>query len=320
MKIHTGYCDVELPAPVDVFFENDYDKQIYTLLYGKIDPSNGFPQIDFDDFRDGSIGLDIEVLAAVQGIAIPASEKDKCQKSMIPFIGKFPIFYSLIKNLSVPAVATIASAESVFGHEVNSENFIEIKKVVDQWNEKRWTRLKGKSESQSGVSVLGGISEKLLETALSSFADNTNFFKNNKSEVQSYGDFVLMCLPNNLWLSVKSNFARERLLASGFTTDIIGVGFFTDSTEFTSGAKLRNFQKVGFLAMYVPDIPITDDQVANNESTFSAIESFYNNNPDRSLPLNINGKLFIRKLSSLHGDLEGLLQEKDVRKRVTIGF
>ena len=196
---------------------------------------------------------------------------------------------------------------------------IEVKKVIDQWNKARWTREKNMSERQSGVSVLGTVSETLLQTALGSMIDRTNFFKNNRAEVQSYGDFVLMCLPNNLWLSVKSNFARERLLASGFTTDILGVGFFTDDTEFTSGAKLRNFQKVGFLAMYVPDIPITDTQVNENVSTFAAIESYYTNS-EKPLPLNINGKPFIRRLSKLHEDLEGLLREENIQRRTTIGF
>ena len=184
----------------------------------------------------------------------------------------------------------------------------------------RWTRDKDLSERQSGVSTLGTISENLLETALSEYIDDRNFFKNNVSEVQSYGDFVLMCLPNNLWMSVKSNFARERLLASGFTTDIVGAGFFTDSTEFTSGAKVRNFQKVGFLAMYVPDIAVTEEQVLTGKSTYSEIVDYYNVATDKNFPLNINGKPFIRKLSELNADIRSLLSEVNIKKRTTIGF
>ena len=318
MIIVTEYCSIDLDDPNNLQFENEYFEKIYITLFNLIDPQNCYPQIDFDKFRDLSIGFNIRDLAKSVGFKEKTKEKDNYQKALFPFIEKYPVFYNFIQNLSVATKPTIISAEIVMGEGTNSSNFIAIKRVIDQWNQRRWTRTKEISESQSGVSVLGSVSEGLLQTALESFINEKDFFKNNTSAVQSYGDFVLMCLPNNLWLSVKSNFARERLLASGFTTDILGVGFFTDPSEFTSGAKIRNFQKVGFLAMYVPDIPITDEQIEKDLSTYQGIIDFYDSE-DR-LPVNVNGKPFVRKLSSLHDDLSTLLAEEDIKKRVTIGF
>ena len=128
-----------------------------------------------------------------------------------------------------------------------------------------------------------------------------------------------MCLPNNLWLSVKSNFARERLLASGYTNDILGVGFFQDPTEFTSNVRIRNFQRAGFLAMYCPDVAVSEEQLSNGTNTFDEIIKSYREQKIE-LPTNINGKPFIRKLSELYSDLEALMSEEDIKKRSTVDF
>jgi hypothetical protein len=145
------------------------------------------------------------------------------------------------------------------------------------------------------------------------------FFKVNQSEVQTYGDFVLMCLPNNLWLSVKSNFARERLLASGFGNDTLGVGFFQDAKEFKSPVRIRNFQSAGFLAMYCPDVAVSEEQLREGTNTYQQVMDSYKEQAVEP-PTNINGKPFIRKLSDLSADLKALLDQKDIRKRTTVNF
>jgi len=149
--------------------------------------------------------------------------------------------------------------------------------------------------------------------------DDVSFFKTGNAKIQSYGDFVVTCLPNNLWISVKSNFARERLLASGYSNDILGAGFFEDASEFTQPVRIRNFQRAGFLAMYCPDIAVTERQITAGTSTYHEIEQFHVNN-GTSMPLNINGKQFIRKLSNLATDIETLLSETDIRRRFTVDF
>ena len=128
-----------------------------------------------------------------------------------------------------------------------------------------------------------------------------------------------MCLPNNLWLSVKSNFSRERLLASGYSNDILGVGFFEQAKEFTSLVRVRNFQRAGFLAIYCPDVPVSQDQIDRNISTYEEILDVYSSRGE-TIPTNVNGGSFIRKLSNLNSDLSKILQVKDITKRSTVKF
>lgn len=302
--------------PATLAFENDYYRIIYETLYAHFDGSTLLPHIDFDDFIQNNFNIAPEQLALNEQIKV---QTVPISKTLYPFFLRYPVFSGLFRNITISSDIIIAHAEYMTGARCSAANFISIKKTIDDWNRVRWTRDQNLAERQSGVSTLGTISERLLETALEGFIDNTNFFKNTNTEIQSYGDFVLMALPNNLWLSVKSNFARERLLASGFSTDIVGVGFFTDHNEFTSSARIRNFQKVGFLAMYIPDIPITESQVNAGTSTYHmAINHFAAN--ALPLPVNINGKSFLRKLSDIPNDLGKLLAETNLKKRTTIGF
>ena len=197
---------------------------------------------------------------------------------------------------------------------------MDFKAYTNELYKRTWNRTLNESEKNSGVSTVGEISEKLVEGAFSGLIDNINFFNSKGNDaVKSYGDFVLMCLPNNLWLSVKSGYSRERLLASGFSNDILGVGFFEDFEEFTSESKNRNLKKVGFLAIYCPDIPVSRDQIEKETNTYDLIKDHFKMQ-NKEMPKNINGKDFIRKLSSIKDDLGLLLKEKDIKKRTTIGF
>ena len=138
-------------------------------------------------------------------------------------------------------------------------------------------------------------------------SDESHFYKSAHmpAQIRSYGDFVIMCQPNNLWLSVKSGFSRERLLASGYTNDVIGVGFFQDAAEFTNPLRLRNFKKAGFLAIYVPSVPVTEAQIQADINTYSEVISEYGG--EANLPQNINGTPLIRDLSLLYEDLKSLI-------------
>lgn len=288
-----------------------------------------YPHIDFDVFKSFLTNLinnlsteNIKELRklgyADKSISTAEWNKAKEHKSLMVFLWFYPHFANLLSNVHLLSSIVIRSTEIHLGDSINTKNFVNAKKFIDQINRVRWTRAQTPSEQQSGVSNLGSVSEALLENALSELIDNKNFFKTNNQKVQSYGDFVLMCLPNNLWLSVKSNFARERLLASGYTTDILGVGFFTSSDEFTSAAKIRNFQRVGFLAMYLPEIPISQEQIDSNTNTYTQVMDFYQQTGNA--PVNINGTQFIRPLSQLHDDLKAILATKNIANRTTIEF
>ncbi|MCP4914985.1 MAG: hypothetical protein GY909_17845 [Oligoflexia bacterium] len=301
--------------------------KMYKYFFNIIIESNGIFQLNYDDLDHKKILSIIKeenpraLLLRLNGKKMTTAEWDKepVRKAIVLFLCQYPSFGFFIKNLHTDVELNIKNAEQWYGENVNTENFLEIKKKVDRLNELRWNRDQLKNESQSGVSILGSISEALIEIAMESLIDGKTFFRSQHQDVKSYGDFVLMCLPNNLWLSVKSNFARERLLASGFTSDIIGVGYFTDFKEFTSQTKIRNFIKVGFLAMYMPDIPITPDQIKNGLSTYDEVQSYYK---ERNMPFpsNINGKPFLRPLTDLFGNLKSLIQIEDTSKRTIVNF
>jgi len=266
--------------------------------------------------------LSIEQVTAVRGSGHTALSKQEWNKSpenkaMQVFLWNFPEFSNLLFNIHLLAPVVLRSTEIYLGISIDAANFIQAKQFIDQINRERWNRPQSKSEQQSGVSNLGGVSEQLLEAAFGAMIDNVNFFKNTNQQVQSYGDFVMVCLPNNLWISVKSNFARERFLASGFTTDILGVGFFTDKDEFTSASKIRNYQRVGFLALYLPDVSVSEEQRIANTNTYSEVVEYYTVN-NINLPLNINGTTFLRPLSSIYSDLAKILAISDLKNRTTL--
>jgi len=306
---------------------DDFFFPLYTHLYSQLNASSSkYPQIDFDSQKTTIAGLlsqlSIEQVAALRGLGHTAISKQEWNKNpenkaMQVFLWNFPEFSNLLFNIHLLAPVVLRSTEIYLGITIDAANFIQAKQFIDQINRERWNRPQNSSEQQSGVSNLGGVSEQLLEAAFGAMIDNVNFFKNTNQQVQSYGDFVMVCLPNNLWISVKSNFARERFLASGFTTDILGVGFFTDKDEFTSASKIRNYQRVGFLALYLPDVSVSEEQRTANTNTYSEVVEYYTVN-NINLPLNINGTAFLRPLSSIYSDLAKILAISDLKNRTTL--
>ena len=316
-------------VPSDELYEHFFIPIRNKLLFYVDVETVDYPHIDFDKFKPFMTNLlsylstsNINELRKLgyssKSISNTEWKKAKEHKSLMVFLWFYPHFANLLSNVHLLSSIVIRSTEIHLGESINTKNFVNAKKLIDKINRVRWTRAQATNEQQSGVSNLGAISEALLEHALSELIDNNNFFKTNNQKVQSYGDFVLMCLPNNLWLSVKSNFARERLLASGYTTDILGVGFFTSPDEFTSAAKIRNFQRVGFLAMYLPEIPISEQQIDANKNTYTQVMDYYQQTG--KAPVNINGTKFIRPLSQLHTDLELILSTKNIANRTTVEF
>lgn len=313
---------------------NNFLFPLYKVCYRSLPNSlpNVIPQIDYDALKQKSPNFqglsnivatfsdnDISQLrGCYKGVVSLADwRKDPERSAFTIFLNIFPEFSHLMQNINIKTDLAIRAAELDKGVKVDATNFMEFKRYLDQINRSRWTRGMDTSESQGGVSILGSTSERLLELSMDSLIDGVNFFKVNNDRVNSYGDFVLMCLPNNLWLSVKSNYARERLLASGYTTDIVGVGYFTEAKEFTSPGKIRNFQRVGFLAMYIPDVPISEAQIQSNTNTYDEVIGDYNSK-GKDLPKNINGSPFIRPLSTIGDDMKSLLNEPNISKRLVL--
>ena len=323
-----GTNQITFDEAQNIAFASNFDRQMYKYVYKHITDQGKYePIIDTDSLFANSASFDIKALFEYEHLSLPnkpsakATNKDRFYLQFIVrnFISRHPKFLGLFLNNVTLAKPCIENAEILLNKYVDVTNFIEIKSIIDQINETAWNREQDTSESQSGVSTLGTISETLLEMVFGRLIDGTTFFHVDQSDVQSYGDFVLMCLPNNLWLSVKSNFSRERLLASGYSNDILGVGFFQEAKEFTSLVRVRNFQRAGFLAIYCPDHSVSKTQVENSTNTYDQVVNHYLQNGG-TIPQNINGQPFIRKLSNLTSDLKTLLDETDIKKRTTVNF
>jgi hypothetical protein len=235
---------------------------------------------------------------------------------------KVPQLALFLKNIHPGATHQVEALSKLRGHTVDFGNISDFKRDLRTRHEGRWSRplreVNGNNEAQGGVSVLGSVSEELLKRAIETVSQSEDIFQTNQDDTKSYGDFVLISLPNNLWFSVKSGFSRERLLASGFSNDLVGVGFFEDPTEFTSQYKVRNLKKAGFLAIYLPDVAVTEAQHTAGTSTYSEVISFYNEEGNVA-PLNINGTLFFRPLSGLGDDI-ALLLNVELQRRSTLKF
>ena len=87
-------------------------------------------------------------------------------------------------------------------NKIDLNNFIDVKLQINKSHEFTWTReKKNPSEWNSGVTTVGEISEKLVEAAFGELVNDEDFFSSKGNRrVKSYGDFVLLCLPNNLWM------------------------------------------------------------------------------------------------------------------------
>ncbi|WP_235868953.1 hypothetical protein [Vibrio superstes] len=237
-------------------------------------------------------------------------------------LSKAPQLAFFLKNIHPGAAHQVEALSVLRKQTVDFSNISDFKRDLRARHEARWTRQqkeeKGNNETQGGVSVLGSLSEELLKRAIETVSTSPDIFQTTQDDTKSYGDFVLMSLPNNLWFSVKSGFSRERLLASGFSNDLVGVGFFEEPGEFTSQHKVRNLKKAGFLAIYLPDVAVTEQQYDGDTSTYAEVQEFYNH-AERVAPLNINGTQFFRPLSELGDDIKALL-EQDLQRRSTLNF
>lgn len=316
----------EIQHPSVLSFPNIFYEKLYINLFDKLTDGKSEPHIDCDVLEYSKSGLDYYSLAKSEGLNLQAAslkstnkKREEAQIAVQAFCKEYPLFVTFLRNCRLKADIAIKHAEMLLGENCNIKNFIRIKRVISQFNALNWVREMDTSERQASVSNLGTISENLLNTAFGLLTDDQNFFKVTSGRVNSYGDFVLMCLPNNLWLSVKSNFARERLLASGYSNDILAVGFFEDYTEFTSQVKIRNMQRAGFLGIYIPDVAVTQIQVDQNTSTYQQTLSHYKKSGE-PLPLNINGTNFFRPLSSISDDLEKLLSVSKIERRLSVDF
>ncbi|MFA0086357.1 hypothetical protein [Vibrio sp. 10N.261.51.F12] len=250
------------------------------------------------------------------------SPNESRKRIKLKILSRVPQLALFLKNIHPGAAHQVEALSVLRDEKVDFGNISDFKRDLRTRHEERWTRdlreVSRNNETQGGVSVLGSVSEELLKRAIRTVSQSEDIFQTNQDDTKSYGDFVLMSLPNNLWFSVKSGFSRERLLASGFSNDLVGVGFFEEPAEFISQHKVRNFKKAGFLAIYLPDVAVTERQHNRDTSTYREVMSFYGR-VGNVAPLNINGTEFFRPLSRLGDDIRKLL-DVELQRRSTLKF
>jgi hypothetical protein len=282
--------------------------EVYKVVYSHLS-ANPLRELNFDNWQS--------IISSNNQFSIQLL---RAKKNLNGLLTLLPCLCFFIENKNCPSNAQVKAIELILQSPLSLVNVSEAKRQTNLLHIAAWSRSPTDKEKQGGVSVLGSISEKLIQTAMGSLVDGTELFKSNNNDIKSYGDFVLMALPNNLWFSVKSAFSRERLLASGYSNDLIGIGFFSDYREFTSPPKIRNFKKAGFLAIYLPDTPVNAEQYQTNTNTYDQVASHYAA-PQNSLTTitNINGNPFFRKLSELGTDIAAL-KSRPIHSRTTIDF
>ena len=313
---------LEIRSPSAITFEHGTSQRIYSYIYDAADSSKPFPHIDADTLVDRGYFASYKaegVKLAEPTKTNPNPDRSRNQIALEKFFEFHPILITFIQNCKLKAALQLKHAEQLLGTKCAIGNFMDFKRVCNQFYKMNWTREQDISESQASTSNLGTLSESLLNHAFSSILEENVFMKVEKAETKSYGDFVVSALPNNLWLSVKSSYGRERLLASGFSNDILGVGFFEEVKEFTSLVKIRHYQRAGFLAIYLPDEPVTIEQIDAGINTYGSVEQHYADS-GKALPSNINGRPFIRPLSQLPHDLEAIIKHESLVDRTTVKF
>lgn len=141
------------------------------------------------------------------------------------------------------------------------------------------------------ISRAGKLNEMILERALISAGIGAEGSSYSVTGTKSNGDMVFYCnttVPHkHLYAEVKSYGARERLLRGlqDLTgKDAIGVGFFTDASEFNP-VRTQDFINANTLAIYMPD------------ATYAALH------PNSKARLSKRNQQFYRMLSAFPGDI-----------------
>ena len=103
------------------------------------------------------------------------------------------------------------------------------------------------------VKVTGAVTELLCQIALEASAPTR--YDTLPKTWDWIGDFAIMGSPFNLFVSVKSYKAKERLIVSGTgqnAAPVVGYGLFDDPSEW-SPDRVKQYKQRGFIAIYMPN-------------------------------------------------------------------
>ena len=102
------------------------------------------------------------------------------------------------------------------------------------------------------VKVTGNVTELICKIGLDAAAQGR--YDKLPKTWDWIGDFAIMGSPFNLFVSVKSYKAKERLIVSGTgqnAAPVVGYGLFDDPKEWTPD-RVKQYRQRGFIAIYMP--------------------------------------------------------------------
>lgn len=145
------------------------------------------------------------------------------------------------------------------------------------------------------VSVIGGVTEMICKIGLEAAAPNR--YAHLPDAWKWVGDYAITGLPFNLYISVKSYYARERLIASGTgqgAAPIIGYGLFKDESEW-SPKRVHQYRHRGFVAIYMPS------------SLYTVLSQKTGNGHPATNILNVYNRPLLRKIDDFANDISNVV-------------
>lgn len=156
------------------------------------------------------------------------------------------------------------------------------------------------------VSVTGSVTEMICKIALDAAVPGR--YAKLPTTWSWIGDFAIMGSPFNLFVSVKSYKAKERLIVSGTgqnAAPVIGYGLFNDKREW-SMSRVKQYKQRGFVAIYLPNaLYNTLDAMTPNNTAYTKRQRsrFASQGYPATKVLNIYDKPLLRKLEDFSNDL-----------------
>jgi hypothetical protein len=160
------------------------------------------------------------------------------------------------------------------------------------------------------VKVTGQVTELICEIGLKAVAANR--YGRLPKTWDWVGDFAILGTPFNLFVSVKSYKAKERLIVSGTgqnAAPVIGYGLFNDPDEW-SPDRVKQYKQRGFIAIYMPKDLYNRLNAMNpaNAHTPKDIKKWTSENGYPATDIkNIYDRPLLRKLEDFTKDLNSII-------------
>jgi len=143
------------------------------------------------------------------------------------------------------------------------------------------------------ISLIGSVTEKICGIGIKSVCNDQRYSVLPK-HWKWLGDFAITGIPFNLYISVKSYSAKERLIVSGtgqIAAPVVGYGLFKDIKEW-SPSRVDQYKHRGFIAIYMP------------KDLFQSLSVKSGKGHPVTNTKNIYGNPFLRDIANLPSDLK----------------